>query len=193
MIDRGIMYTEAELMPAIMDIDGCVGLSVLVDRATGRCIATSAWQTEETMRASAPSIQSLRDSFVTAFGGSSPTVDEWEVALVHRDHPSTDGACARASWLQGDPMSIDASIDSFRSILPAVEALPGFASASLLVNRNTGLAVSTVTYDGADSLAATRGPANTLRTQVAGQAGIDVLEVAEFELAVAHLRVPELV
>jgi len=28
---------------------------------------------------------------------------------------------------------------------------------------------------------------------VAGQAGAQVLEVAEFELAVAHLRVPELV
>jgi hypothetical protein len=90
-------------------------------------------------------------------------------------------------------MSIDSSVDSFRSILPTVEALPGFCSASLLVNRNTGLAVSTVTYDSADSLAATRGQANTLRTQVAEQAGIDVLEVAEFELAVAHLRVPEMV
>jgi len=100
---------------------------------------------------------------------------------------------ARASWLQGDPASIDDSVQSFRAIVPVLDELPGFCSASLLVNREAGRAVSTVIYDGAETLAQTRARANELRSQVAGQAGAQVLEVAEFELAVAHLRVPELV
>jgi heme-degrading monooxygenase HmoA len=144
------------------------------------------------MRASADQVRPLRDYFVATFGGTSTTVNEWEVAIMHRYHPSPDGACARASWLQGDPRAIDGSTEAFRTVLPTLEALPGFSSASLLLNRETGRAVSTVVYDSADAVANTRGQASTLRTRVAEQAGAEVLEVAEFELAVAHLRVPEL-
>src|SRR5262249_41679012 len=115
-----------------------------------------------------------------------------EVGLMHRDHQSMGGARARVSWLQGAPASIDESTESFRAILPLVDQLPGFCSVSLLVNREAGRAVSTVIYDSADTLAQTRARANDLRSQLAEQTGAEVLEVAEFELAVAHLRVPEM-
>jgi len=192
-IERGIRFVQDEVMPQLMGMPGCVGLSLLVDRATGRCITTSSWQNEEAMRATTETVQPLRERFVAEVGGSALTVDEWEIALMHRDHHSMGGAMARASWLQGDPASIDDSVQSFRAIVPVLDELPGFCSASLLVNREAGRAVSTVIYDGADTLAQTRARANELRSQVAGQAGAQVLEVAEFELAVAHLRVPELV
>lgn len=192
-IDSGIQYVQDQLLPAMLRIDGCRGLSMLVDRATGQCIATSSWENERAMRASEAQVRPLREEFIAAFGGSAPTVDEWEIALMHRAHESGDGACARVSWLQGDPIAIDDSIDAFRAVLPTLEALPGFCSASLLLNRETGRAVSTVLYDSADAVAQTRGQANTLRTRAAQQAGAEVLEVEEFELAVAHLRIPELV
>jgi hypothetical protein len=192
-IDRGIAYIRDELMPALVGMTGCAGLSLLVDRGTGRCIATSSWQTEEAMRGSMEGVRALRDDYIATFGGKDPTVEEWEVALMHRDHASMEGACARTSWLQGDPSSVDGSIEAFRGILPALDGLPGFCSGSLLINRGTGRAVATIVYDSADAVVQTRGQANALRTQVAQQAGADVLEVAEFELAVAHLRVPELV
>lgn len=144
------------------------------------------------MRATTQTVQALRDRFVTEIGGSVPIVDEWEIALMHRDHQSMDGARARASWLVGDPATIDDSVESFRAILPTLDKLPGFCSASLLVNRETGRAVSTVIYDSAVTLAQTRARANELRSNVARQTGTEVLEVAEFELAIAHLRVPEM-
>lgn len=145
------------------------------------------------MRDTTNSIRGLRDRFVAEVGGSEPLVDEWEVALMHRDHSSIEGARARATWLQGAPASVDGSVEAFRAILPLVDQLPGFCSVSLLVNRQAGLAVSTVIYDGADTLAQTRARANDLRSQMVARTGVDVIEVAEFELAVAHLRVPELV
>lgn len=43
-----------------------------------------------------------------------------------------------------------------------------------------------------DSLAQTRARANGLRSQLAVQTRAEVLEVAEFDLAVAHLRLPEM-
>jgi heme-degrading monooxygenase HmoA len=191
-IERGIRFIQDSAMPEILNMPGCVGLSLLVDHATSRCIATSSWQDEESMHATTDSVRGLRDRFVAEAGGSDTAVDEWEIALVHRDHPSMEGARARVTWLQGDPASIDESVESFRAILPLVDQLPGFCSASLLVNRQAGRAVSTVIYDSADTLAQTRARANDLRTQLATQTGAEVLEVAEFELAVAHLRVPEM-
>jgi heme-degrading monooxygenase HmoA len=192
-IERGIRFIQDSVMPEVLNMPGCVGLSLLVDRATSRCIATSSWQDEEAMHASTDSVGRLRDRFVAEAGGSDTIVDEWEIALMHRDHPSMQGARARVTWLQGAPASIDAAVESFRSILPLLDQLTGFCSASLLVNRQAGRAVSTAIYDSADALAQTRARANDLRTQLAAQTGAEVLEVAEFELAVAHLRVPEMV
>jgi heme-degrading monooxygenase HmoA len=191
-IARGIQFVKDEVMPELVRMPGCVGLSLLVDHATGRCITTSSWQSQETMRATTDAVRPLRDRLVAELGGSVPIVDEWEIALMHRDHRSMDGARARASWLLGDPATVDDSVESFRAILPSLDELPGFCSASLLVNREAGRAVSTVIYDSPDTLAQTRARANQLRSDLAQQTGTEVLEVAEFELAVAHLRVPEM-
>lgn len=192
-IDRGIRYVRDQLLSVMLRVDGCRGLSLLVDRATGRCIATSSWEDERAMRASADQVRPLREDLIATFGGSSPTTDEWEIPLMHRTHESVDGACARVTWLEGDPTAIDNWVDAFRTVLPTVEALPGFCSASVLVNREDGLAVGTVLYDSADAIAQTRGQANTMRSRVAHESGAEVIEVMEFELAVAHLRIPELV
>jgi hypothetical protein len=191
-IDRGIQYVQDRLLPAMLRVDGCRGVSLLVDRPTGRCIATSSWDNERTMRASADEVRPLREDFIATFGGTSPMVDEWEIALMHRKIESPDGACARVTWLEGDPTAIDNSVDSFRSVLPVAEALPGFCSTGLMVNREEGRAVGTTVYDSADAVAQTRGQASTLRTRVAQESGTEVLEVEEFELVVAHLRIPEM-
>jgi heme-degrading monooxygenase HmoA len=193
LIDRGLEYVEDQLMRELLAIDGCVGLSALADRTTGRCIVTSAWETEQAMLVGDRSEEPLRDHTIASFGGVDADINEWEIAALHRDHESTPGACARVSWFQTSRNTMDAAIDTFKAALVDVEELHGFCSASLLVNRDTGEAVSTTTFDTARALTETRAPASTLRSDIAEQAGAEIVEIAEFELAVAHLRVPELV
>ena len=48
-IDDGIAFVRDEVQPAVTALDGCLGLSLVVDRVGGRCIATSAWETEDSM------------------------------------------------------------------------------------------------------------------------------------------------
>jgi heme-degrading monooxygenase HmoA len=192
-IDDGIAYIRDEVMPTLQAIDGCVGVSLLVDRESGRCIATSAWETEEAMNASAERIQPIRDRAAERFGGSS-TVEEWEIAALHRDHRSREGACVRATWVTGDPSRMDQNIEYYKTtVLPDLENLEGFCSASLMIDRASGRAVSCASFDSREAMERNREQSTALKNEKIQEAGVQEADEREFELALAHLRAPELV
>ena len=191
-IDDGIAYVRDEVMPALKAMDGYVGLSLLVDRETGQCIATSAWETEEAVRTSTERAAPLRDRAGEIFGGDA-SVDQWEIGSMHRDHHSVAGACVRATWLKMPRDQSGRAIDFYRtSVLPSLEELEGFCSASFLVNRSTGRAVSSATFDSREAMERNQEDARELRNTRTRELGADILDVGEFELALAHLRLPEM-
>lgn len=193
-IDAGLAHIRDEVMPAVQAIEGCIGLSVLVDRESGRCIITAAYESEDAMRASADKAMQLRNRAAENLGGNVEKIEEWEIAVLHRDHSSADGACARVTWVKGDPATADPKIDYYKtSVLPELENLDGFCSASLLIDRATGRSVATVTFDSREAMERNRDQASALKTAKMREAGVEELDECEFELALAHLRVPELV
>jgi len=192
-IDAGIAFVRDEVMPKVQAVDGCVGVSLLVDRQSGRCIFTSAWETEQALRSGLELVQPMRARAEDMFGGLRKA-EQWEIAAVHRDHHAGDGACVRATWVQVDPARMDDGIEMYKtSVLPALADLEGFCSASLMVNRMTGRAVSSVTFDSRAAMERNREQATALKNAKTGEAGAAELDEAEFDLALAHLRVPEIV
>ena len=191
-IDAGIAHVRDTVMPALDEgVEGYTGLSLLVDRSSGRCIATSAWQSEEAMRASAESIRPIRYP-ADVFGGT-PDVEEWEIAVLHRDHRSRDGACVRATWVKVSPDQIDRGIDFYKmTLLPALEELEGFCSAGLLVDRASGRAVASATFDSVEARDRNRDQLDRIRATGSQEVAAEVLDECDFELALAHLRVPEM-
>jgi hypothetical protein len=186
-IDAGIKFFKTEVAPVLYRIDGCRGLSLLVDRQTGDCIATSSWESEDTMLASDKQLRPIRDRGRDVLGGPMQ-IDAWEVAVMHRTH---HGECARVSWLKGD---VDAMIGTFRvGILPRLEQTPGFCSASLLVDHSSALGCATTSWDDLPAMEASRMAADDMRNRVADDANGEIVEVHEFELAHSHLHVPEMV
>lgn len=191
-IDAGIAVVRDDVMPALAEMDGYVGLSLLVDRQSGQCITTSAWETEAARAASAERVGSLRDRAAEVFGGT-PTVADWEIGVLHRDHRSADGACVRATWIKVPPDQADRAIEFYKtSVLSSLEELEGFCSSSLLINRASGRAVSSTTFDSHEAMERNEDRATELRNGRTREIGADILDVGEFELALAHLRVPEL-
>ncbi len=185
-IDAGINFVKNEAGPTLTKTDGCLGLSLLVDRESGQCIATSSWESEEAMGASDEQLRPIRDRGRDILGASMQ-VDEWEIVVMHR---TNHGACCRVSWLEGD---LDIMTETFRvGILPELEQTPGFCSASLLVNRSTGLGCATTAWETREAMEASRAAADDMRSRAANEASGKIVDVHEFDLTYAHLHVPEM-
>ncbi len=192
-IDDGIGFVRHEVMPALQAMPGYVGLSLVADRESGRCIATSAWETEETLRTSTETAAPLREQAVMRFGGGDIAIDEWEIGAMHREHRSGDGACVRATWIKMPRDQIERAVDFYRaSVLPALEDLEGFCSASFMLNRATGRGVSSATFDSREAMDRNQENARELRNSRTRELGADIIDVGEFDLALAHLRLPEM-
>jgi hypothetical protein len=192
-LDDGIRYVRERVMPQVEQMDGCVGLSMLADRDSGRCIVTTAWQSADAMRASAEAVRDIRSRAGEILGGV-PEVAEWEVALLHRTRPSDAAARTRVIWGELDADRMDEARDEMRTgILPQLEELPGFCSVSFMVDRISGRTATAVTYESRAAMEEASDRAMAMRAEFARNVGMDVTEVAEFDLVIAHLRVPELV
>lgn len=192
-LDDLVTYVRDDVTPMVTQLEGCIGISLLTDRDTGRCIATSAWQTEEAMRDSAERIRASREQAAERFGGT-PEIHEWEIAVLHRAHRAGDGACARVTWTRTDAANLDQVIHAYRdSLMPWWEETPGFCSNSLMVDRREGRCASAVVFESREAMAHTRDQFTTLREEFVARMSMQIEEVAEFDLALAHLRVPETV
>ncbi len=192
-LDDGIAYVRDDVMPAVQQMSGCVGLSMLCDRDSGRCIVTTAWADDSAMHATEEAVRPMRERLAEIYGGASE-VNEWEIAVLHRRREAPDGACTRVTWTRGDPADMDRMIDTFRmALLPRLDDLDGFCSVSVMANRDNGMCALAATYESRDAMMRTRESVSAMRDEFTQQLGLEVMDIAEFELSVHHLRVPETV
>ena len=190
-MDAGIAWVRDESMPALRRMEGCVGLSMLADRSSGRCIITTSWRDEAALRASEDGVRSAAERTVEILGGR-PDLEEWEIAAMHRVHDAHHGAASRVTWLRTEPGSVQKAVDAVRlSLMPKLDDLPGFCSVSVMVRRDEGLAVAAVSYDDRADLEAADAGAREFREEFAPAMGIEVTDTAAFDLPIANLRVPE--
>jgi quinol monooxygenase YgiN len=193
-IDAGIAYVRDEVMPTVQKTEGCVGLSMLADRETGRCIVATAWADEQAMRATAAEDRSVQHRLMHTIGGEHADVQEWEIAVLHRDRPAGDGAGAQVTWARIAPNHVDDLLEAYRSnLLPKLQELPGFCSVSMLVDRRNSRTVSVTSFENRDAAGLVRKHARVLREQFAQAMGAKIVDVAEMDLVLAHLHVPEAV
>ena len=191
-MDEGIAYIRDEVMPAVQSMPGCMGVSMLCDRDSGRCIVTTSWDSEESMSASREAVRSMREEATDVMGGSFD-VQEWEISLLHRAHQAPEGSCCRVTWTRGDPARMDEATETFRTgLIPRLDDIPGFCSVSMMGDRQSGMGVLTATYDDRAALENSAQAVRGMREQFAQQLGAEVTDMAEFELVIHHLRVPEM-
>ncbi len=192
-VDDGIAFVRNDVWPMVQRMDGCIGMSMLADRRAGRCIVTSAWASEDAMRASADAVQDSRRQAAEVLRADAVDIAEWEIAVLHRSRPAGDAACVRGTWLDVPAGHVDEMVDALRmSLLSRLEDLPGFCSVSLLVDRPGHRGVAAVTYEDRAAMERAREQGAALREEFSRGIGARITEVAEFDLVMAHLHVPEM-
>jgi quinol monooxygenase YgiN len=190
-VDAATTYVRDEVMPTVRAMDGCVGLSMLADRDTGHCIVTTSWQDEAAMLASREGVRLAAERTAELLGGQ-PELQEWEIAAMHRVDEAHPGTRSRVTWLRTAPDAVDRAVDAVRlSLMPKLDDLPGFSSVSVMVRRADGLTVAAISYDSRSHLEQASEGAREFRDEFAPALGIEVVDSAEFDVAIAHLRVPE--
>lgn len=192
-IDEGIKHVRDVVMPTSANMAGCAGLSMLVDRDGGRCIVTSSWLDGDAMRASDAAAERMLEQATEIFHATAE-IARWEIAVLRRDHRAQRRAAARVTWLLMDPAAMSRMVDAFKlAVLPQLQDLDGFCSASLMVDRTSGRAVSSVSFDDWAAMLAGRETERALWAGALDDTGAELLEVCEFDLAIAQLSAPELV
>jgi heme-degrading monooxygenase HmoA len=192
-MDEGIAVCRNEVWPMVQGMSGCVGMSMMADRDAGRCIVTTAWASDEAMRASAEMVKDSRARAAEALRADTVDVDEWQIAVLHRVRPAGDDACVRATWTDIMPGEVDHMVDSFRMVLmPRLQDMPGFCSLNFMVDRMRNRGVGTVTFEDRAALERSREMTMRMREEVVQGMPATITETAEFELVMAHLHVPEM-
>ena len=75
--------------------------------------------------------------------------------------------------------------------MPQLDDLPGFCSVSIMTRPADGTTVAAVAYDSWADLERAAEGSRVFREEFGPSLGIEVLDTAEFDLALAHLQVPE--
>ena len=193
-MDAGIADVRDTVLPAVRDLAGSIGLSLLCDRTSGRCIVTTSWETEEAMAATREAAGRMDDRTAERFGAREHDAREWEFGAMHRLHPVGGDSCARVTWSRADPATMDRVLEVFRTdLIPRMDGMPGFCSLSLLLDRATGDNVLTAVYADRRSLDASRQRAMGIRDEFRRALRMSATDVAEFDVVLHQLRVPDLV
>jgi hypothetical protein len=193
LLDEGIAYVRDTLVPAALRTDGCVGLSMLCDRDSGRTITTTAWADAAATRTSWDDLLGIRDHAAEILGGKAE-VREWEVAVLHHRQRTPEGACARVMWGRCDPAAVESVVGVFhRTLVQQVDALPGFCSMIVLVDRETGSTVLAATYASRAEMKRAGDQAAATAALFTEQMTLETTEIAVFDVALNQLGIPDMV
>jgi hypothetical protein len=192
-IDDAVHYVRDKAMPALMGMDGYIGISMLADRGSGRCIVTSSFEDLAALRRSGSEMRGIRARIADILQ-SPQALDEWRIALVHRVRGAPDGARTRVTWCRTDPARLDPMLDAYaESVVPRLNDLAGFCSVSVMADAEQGRSTAAVTFIDDAALQEANARLAPLLDEFSRQRGGEVTDDATFDLVLAHLRVPETV
>ncbi len=82
--DEATRFVRERILPAAAQLEGFLGMLLLVAPETGRTMSLTLWETEDHMRASEEAASRLRAESTEAMGEELVSVERFEVAIDTR-------------------------------------------------------------------------------------------------------------
>lgn len=77
--DAGIDSFNNQVLPAVKGVEGYKGALLMLDRASGKAIGISLWDSEDARRRGGEAVDQARSATIQAMGGNVTPVEEYEV------------------------------------------------------------------------------------------------------------------
>lgn len=136
-IDHALHFADQTTRPAVLALGG-LGLTLLIDRASGASLALTWWKDEVAARSSTEAANKIREEFRQEANGKVLNVRIYDVS-VDLDMPGIESRAARVT-----PAKLDSKrIAEFKTwtetqLIPTYRAQPGFGAWRTLVDNTTG-------------------------------------------------------
>lgn len=162
---------------------GFDGIGIFADRTLGKILTGSWWETEQALKDSDTNLRDRRTEMLARFVSTITTMNLEAVAYT-RPASATSGGF-RLQRMAFAPGQGDRIAQAFKEVgMPRLQDLDGFQSASLLMDRERGMAGVGTFFQDMDALAASRGPQAAIRKAAFEQMkeGVQLLALEEFEV-----------
>lgn len=191
-VEQGIAFVRDRVRPVVDSLPGSRGLGMWVNRETGQVLVHGAWEDRAALDASASQIAEFRAEAARLMGARNVRVEIVEPVVVWQDAADQPGYWARIVETTVPVRRVEEGISSFQDEgLPTIRQFPGVNTCVLLVNRETGRSVVSVTYRSKQEMEDAREPANALRSKMLERMGASPPVIWELETTIVGIRPPE--
>lgn len=187
-VDRATEAIAKAVPGMLYDQEGYQGFGMFADRAVGKILTGSWWDSEQAMKHSDDQLRDRRMDMLAPLASTVATMS-LEAVAFSRPASATSGGF-RLQRMVFDPSQAEQLITTFNQMgMPRLKELDGFQGATMLMDRKRGMASLGVVFQDMDALVASRGPQAAVRKAAALQLpGVQWIALEEME--VVDLEVP---
>ena len=187
---------EANVAPAMRKIAGNLGAGLLINRQTGQSLAITYWDSARSLGSSEQTGVDTRTATARRVPGMQiVNVERAEVVIMDRAAEPKAGTMLRLTSGTGDTDKLDAGVDYVRTkVLPLQKAQKGYRSLVAAVDRQTGRAFVSTTWDTQADLDASEKAVSAARQEAVKATGLipetvtlELFEAVVFNMAPAAI------
>jgi quinol monooxygenase YgiN len=187
---EGIAYVHGEIEPKISAMDGNNGFAMAVDRSSGRYVGFAAWTDREALEASGQDAPDLIADLAQRLHGSKPSVEVFDLLLVHLVKPVRVGYWGWFTRLEVPVQDFARAVQGLKNTVLAIfDRYDGLASIILFGDRTSGVLGNIVWYD---SFRVLRGSATSAEEArellVADVPTVRYVEHSELQVVIAEMQ-----
>ncbi len=183
-----VKFIESEVRPQVDSQPGSLGTTLYTNPEPGLAILESFWASDDAMAASEHHLGPTRRAAMERAAGT-VCVERYQVPVFELETQARGGAGLRLTRMDFEPSAVEDAVEAYGdTAVPWLADTEGFCSTLLLVDDETGHAISETLWRNHEALEATRSVAAKVRVETVASTGCVIRAVEEYGLVATSAR-----